>query len=149
MAAAGVNPYHTLFTETFLAGLPLDHFPMAMSYGPLWALLSAVVAIVARGNVWATALLFKAVIAAAWIWALVLTDRMVRDKPIRDRCLAIAMLGWIPLGVSQSVAEGHNDIAMIAPALLWLALLHTRPLGGADRADRLGAHANMSPRRCS
>ena len=123
MVAAGVNPYHTLFTETFLAGLPLDHFPMAMSYGPLWALLSAAVAIVARGNVWATALLFKAVIAAAWIWALVLTDRMVRDKPIRDRCLAIAMLGWIPLGVSQSVAEGHNDIAMIAPALLWLALL--------------------------
>jgi alpha-1,6-mannosyltransferase len=123
MAAAGVNPYHTLFTDAFLTGLPLDHFPMAMSYGPLWAVLSAIVAFVARGNVWVTALLFKAVIAAAWIWALVLTDRMMWARPIRDRCLAIVMLGWIPLGLSQSVAEGHNDIVMIAPALLWLALL--------------------------
>ena len=88
-----------------------------------WAGLSAIVASAAWGNVWATAFLFKAMIAAAWIWALFLTDRMMREKPIRDRCLAIAMLGWIPLGVSQSVAEGHNDIIMIVTALLWLALL--------------------------
>jgi alpha-1,6-mannosyltransferase len=123
MAAAGINPYHTLFTDEFLVGLPLDHFPMAMSYGPLWAVMSALVALLSHGNVWAMALLFKALIAAAWIAALLLTDRMMRRQPIRDRCLAIATLGWIPLGVSQSVAEGHNDIVMIAPALLWLMLL--------------------------
>jgi hypothetical protein len=29
----------------------------------------------------------------------------------------------VPLGVSQSIAEGHNDIVMIAPALLWFLLL--------------------------
>ena len=27
--------------------------------------------------------------------------------------LAIALFGWVPLGVSQSIAEGHNDIDMI------------------------------------
>ena len=40
MIAAGVNPFHTLFTPESLAGLPLDHFPMPMSYGPLWGLVS-------------------------------------------------------------------------------------------------------------
>ena len=29
MVAAGVNPFHTLFTDSDLIGLPLDHFPMA------------------------------------------------------------------------------------------------------------------------
>ena len=42
---------------------------------------------------------------------------------MRERCLAIALFGWLPLGVSQSIAEGHNDIVMIAPALLWFVLL--------------------------
>lgn len=123
MAVAGINPYHTLFTPEFLRNLPLDHFPMTMSYGPVWAIASAAVAAIAWGNVWAMALLFKLIIAAAWIGALIVTDRMMRGGPIRDRCLGIAMIGWIPLSVTQSVAEGHNDIAMIMPAVLWLALL--------------------------
>ena len=123
MVAAGVNPFHTLFTDSDLIGLPLDHFPMPMSYGPLWAVMSALVAVIAFGNAIAMGLLFKALIAAAWIGSLVLVDRIHRDKPMRERCLAIALFGWIPLGVSQSVAEGHNDIVMIAPALLWFLLL--------------------------
>lgn len=123
MIAGGVNPFHTLFTGADLVGLPLDHFPMTMSYGPLWAVLSALIVVVALNNVIAMALLFKGVIAAAWVWALVLVDRLQQDKSPRERCLAIALFGWVPLGVSQSIAEGHNDIVMIAPALLWFLLL--------------------------
>jgi alpha-1,6-mannosyltransferase len=123
MIVAGVNPYHSLFTPEFLSGLPLDHFPMTMSYGPLWAAISALVVLLAWNNAIVIGLLLKALIAAAWIWALILIDRMHRDSSVRDRCLAIVQFGWVPLGVSQSVAEGHNDIAMIAPALLWLLLL--------------------------
>jgi alpha-1,6-mannosyltransferase len=123
MAAAGINPFHTLFDDADLVGLPLDHFPMTMSYGPLWAVMSAVIAFIAWGNPIAVGLLFKLLIAAAWIWALLLIDRIQRDKPARERCLAVALFGWVPLGVSQSIAEGHNDIVMIAPALLWYLLL--------------------------
>lgn len=94
-----------------------------MSYGPLWALMSALIALVAFGNAIAMALLFKALIAAAWIGSLVLVDKVHGGRPQRERCLAIALFGWIPLGVSQSIAEGHNDIVMIAPALLWFLLL--------------------------
>jgi alpha-1,6-mannosyltransferase len=126
MIAAGVNPFHTLFTAQDLVGLPLDHFPMTMSYGPLWAVLSALITLIAFDNVIAMGLLFKGVIAAAWIWTLVLIDRLQHDKSPRERCLAIALFGWVPLGVSQSIAEGHNDIVMIAPALLWFLLLLRR-----------------------
>lgn len=123
MVAAGVNPFHTLFVAGDLIGLPLDHFPMVMSYGPLWAVMSALVVLLAWNHAIAIGILFKILIAAAWIGALILIDKLQRDKPARERCLAIALFGWIPLSVSQSVAEGHNDIVMIAPALLWLLLL--------------------------
>jgi hypothetical protein len=123
MIASGINPFHTLFTGDDLAGLPLDHFPMPMSYGPLWGVLSALVALLAWNNAIAMGLLFKVLIAAAWLWSLFLIDAIQRDKPARERCLAIALFGWVPLGVSQSIAEGHNDIVMIAPALLWFLLL--------------------------
>ena len=124
MVAAGVNPFHTLFTADDLAGLPLDHFPMTMSYGPLWAVLSALIALVAWNNAIAMALLFKVADRRRLdLGARSSSTGMQRDKPSRERCLAIALFGWVPLGVSQSIAEGHNDIVMIAPALLWFLLL--------------------------
>jgi hypothetical protein len=96
---------------------------MPMSYGPLWGGLSALIALLAWNNAIAMGLLFKVLIAAAWLWSLFLIDAIQRDKPARERCLAIALFGWVPLGVSQSIAEGHNDIVMIAPAMLWFLLL--------------------------
>jgi alpha-1,6-mannosyltransferase len=123
MVVTGINPYHALFTDAHLSGLPLDHFPMTMSYGPVWAVISAAIALVAWNNALVLALLFKAVIAAAWIAALLLIDRAQGHRPALDRCLALALFGWVPLSGSQSIAEGHNDIVMIAPALLWFVLL--------------------------
>lgn len=123
MAAAGANPYYTLFTPETLAGLQLDHFPMPMSYGPLWGIVSAGVMLAAGDSVLLAAVLFKAVLAGAWIGALYLVYRIMEDAPARERALAVAVLGWVPAGVGQSLAEGHNDIAMVAPALLWLFLL--------------------------
>lgn len=120
MIAAGLNPYYTLFTADTLTGLPLDHFPMPMSYGPLWGLVSGAVMFVAGASVLASALLFKATLAIAWIASLYLVSRITGHAAPRDRCLAIAVFGWTPVGVSQSLAEGHNDIAMVALALLWL-----------------------------
>ena len=63
MISTGINPYYNLFTPDTLQGLPLDHFPMVMSYGPLWGVLSAMVTVVANGSILATGILFKAVLA--------------------------------------------------------------------------------------
>lgn len=123
MIATGVNPYYSVFTPDALSALPLDHFPMPMSYGPLWGLISAAVCYVAGGSVFAVAILFKVLLAGAWIGSLYLVDRIMAHEPTRERCLAIVILGWLPCGVTQTVAEGHNDIVMVAFALLWLHLL--------------------------
>jgi len=123
MAAEGTNPYHNLFTDETLVGLPLDHFPMVMSYGPAWAILSAILMAVTGKSVLAAAILFKAVLLAAWLWSLLLIARIAADRPALDRCLAMTVAGWMPLGLLQTVAEGHNDIFMVWLALLWLALL--------------------------
>jgi alpha-1,6-mannosyltransferase len=123
MAAEGTNPYHNLFTDETLTGLPLDHFPMVMSYGPGWAILSGVVMAVTGKSVLAGTILFKGVLLATWLASLALIRTMTASKPALDRCLAIAVAGWMPLGVLQTVAEGHNDIFMVWLALLWLALL--------------------------
>lgn len=123
MIAGGVNPYHTTFPPGSLAGLPLDHFPMAMSYGPLWGLLSGGIMALSGGSVLAAAILFKLLLAAAWAGTVVLVDRIARNLPARDRCLAIAVVGWTPLSATQSLAEGHNDIAMVWLIVLWLCWL--------------------------
>jgi alpha-1,6-mannosyltransferase len=123
MIAAGINPYETLFTAPFLAGLPLDHFPMPMSYAPLWGLGSAAVTLVAANDAIAIGLVSKALLAAGWIAGLWLVARITAARPPAERCLALAAFGWVPLSVTQTVAEGHNDIAMIALALLWMLLL--------------------------
>jgi alpha-1,6-mannosyltransferase len=123
MIAAGINPYYQLFTPETLTGLPLDHFPMVMSYGPLWGVVSAIVMALSGGSVLAAGILLKAVLAAAWIGSLVLVERITRARPMRERCLAVSIFGWSPASVSQSLAEGHNDIALVALALLWLLLL--------------------------
>lgn len=123
MIASGINPYYEKFTPEMLSGLPLDHFPMTMSYGPLWALIAGAVVAVGGGSVIVTAVLFKVALAAAWCATLLLVDRIMRLIAPGTRALSVAIVGWVPLGVWQTVGEGHNDIAMALPALLWLLLL--------------------------
>jgi len=123
MVAAGINPYHNLFTPDQLTGLPLDHFPMAMSYGPAWAIVSGAVMAVSGKSVLAATVLFKLVLLGAWLGSLFLIARITVKRPALEQCLAIAVFGWMPAGVLQTIAEGHNDIVMVWLALLWLALL--------------------------
>jgi alpha-1,6-mannosyltransferase len=123
MIVAGVNPYHNFFTPESLEGLPIDHFPMVMSYGPLWGLLSGAVMATAGDSVLTTAIVSKTLLAAAWIGSLALVRKIMEQRSALDRCLAVALLGWAPVSVTQSLAEGHNDIVMMFFALLWLSLL--------------------------
>jgi alpha-1,6-mannosyltransferase len=123
MIASGINPYYEKFTPEMLEALPLDHFPMTMSYGPLWALISGGLVAIAGSSVIAMAMLFKAALAAAWCASLWLIDRIMRITSPGTRALSLAVAGWVPLGVWQTVGEGHNDIAMALPALLWMLLL--------------------------
>lgn len=123
MLAAGINPFHNLFTPEMIDDLPLDHFPMVSSYGPVWTILSGAVMALTGKSVLAASIAFKAILLAMWIWSLRLIWAIAESRPAIERCLALVIFGWMPLGVVQILAEGHNDILMVWLMLLWLFLL--------------------------
>jgi alpha-1,6-mannosyltransferase len=96
---------------------------MRMTYGPLWAHISHAVTVLARGSALWSAVLFKLVLTSAWVVLLWLVDRLMRRRALAERCAAILVVGWLPLGVMQSVGDGHNDALMVVGILAWIALL--------------------------
>lgn len=123
MSAGGVNPYYVTFSPAWIAELPLDHFPLTMSYGPFWAALSTLTETAAQESMLVSFIIFKALLAAAWFAALRLLISMTAGMPTIERSLAMLLFGWLPLNVQETLAEGHNDIMMTSFALLWIFLL--------------------------
>lgn len=120
MILSGDNPYYRYFTPEALAGLPLLNFNIRMTYGPLWALVSAGLAFVCGRNAVLEFLCFKLVLAAAWILCLDLVRRILAGSPPGHRAVALCIAGWLPMSVHLSVGEGHNDIVMVALLMLWM-----------------------------
>ncbi|MFN2432713.1 MAG: glycosyltransferase 87 family protein [Gemmatimonadota bacterium] len=137
MLAGGVSPYHADLHAGVLAGVPLDYLDQRMTYGPLWAVLAGLVSALAGERTLLAAALFKLLLGVAWIGALTLVLRLLRQRPAWDRCVALAILGWMPLGVLQGVAEGHNDVVLGALVLLWLE--RTERARGVPASLALGA----------
>lgn len=119
--AAGINPYYSV-PAAATSWLPIDAPIMKMTYGPLWAYVSAAVMKLTGAHALWGALGFKVVLAAMWIGLLHLVRSLVRDRPPFEQVLALVLVGWIPIGVVQTVGDGHNDVAMVGCALLWLYL---------------------------
>ena len=119
MITHGLDPYyHDIPAQIASRWFP-DHFMVRMTYGPLWAVISAAVMLV-TSNRWVVLVLFKAILAGFWLLALILVRRLTRNSDNRTQCLAMVMAGWLPASVGQSLAEGHNDIVMAALVMLWL-----------------------------
>lgn len=130
IAWSGANPYHAAFPTPVPPDLPVAS-GMRMTYGPLWALVSAASAGLTGGNALAGAVLLKLVLLGAWGGVLALVQRMVHERPVWHRAWAVAVVAWLPLPVLVGIAEGHNDVFGAALALLWLARL--------ERAQRVRA----------
>ncbi|MEE9608820.1 MAG: glycosyltransferase 87 family protein [Myxococcota bacterium] len=120
MVVAGVNPYYADLTHEIARGLPFDDFTRQMTYGPLWALISGAVMWLAGDSALAAALLFKLLLAGAWVATATLIWRLLSECSPWSRCAGVAIFGWLPLSVHQTVAEGHNDVFMVLLVLLWL-----------------------------
>jgi alpha-1,6-mannosyltransferase len=97
------------------------------TYGPLWIYMSALVTIL--GGTTLTALVgFKVLGMAALLGSMALTYLIAEQlRPGRGR-LAAYTLGWNPLALWVTVANGHNDMAMMFFVLLGVFLLLRRPL---------------------
>lgn len=123
MVGTGINPYHTSISQDLLQALPFDELNIRMTYGPLWALISGMVMWCA-GNHWLIgAILFKFLLAGAWIGCLWIIWKLLRQYSLWQQCVGIAIFGWLPLSVIQTVADGHNDVFMVWFLLLWLFYL--------------------------
>ena len=123
MTASGTNPYSIVGDGDFTAGLPMETTGMIMTYGPLWALVSAALSWFAHGSALGAAVLFKALLTTVWIAVVILVARISASQGATSQAVAIATVGWIPAGVHLAVAEGHNDAVMILGALGWLYLV--------------------------
>ncbi len=118
VVAAGSNPYYV--APTALADLPVGEAPGLMTYGPLWALISGASAALSGGSGLIAASLLKVVIAGAWAASVRAVWALTRMQPPATRCTALILFGWSPLGLTQGVGDGHNDVVLVLPMLLWL-----------------------------
>jgi len=118
----GGNPYYAVPAQS-VHDLPFDAPILRATYGPLWLHVSWFVSRVTLGSVLWGSVVFKAFLVAAWIGTLLLLDRLLRAASVVQRSMVLVVVGWLPLGVVQTVGEGHNDIFMVAAILGWVLLL--------------------------
>lgn len=101
--------------------LPFLAFPGEPSqYGPLWALISAAVALLGNGNLVAEMLLFKAIGALAHLASGLVVYRIAAALGadlIQARACALVYL-WNPLLLWEMVGNAHNDGLMMLGGLL-------------------------------
>lgn len=131
MVAEGANPYYQDMLPSAIGDLPLGAWRERATYGPLWTLVSGILMRVTGSSVLAAFLAFKVLLYACWALALFLVLKLLEDRSWWQQALGIAIFGWLPTSGQQSIAEGHNDIFMVALLLLWLYLLEQdKPLLG-------------------
>ena len=119
MIVAGENPYYTGLTAQALNGLPLPALSDRMTYGPLWALISGGLAFIARDNVLAAFLLFKVFIFLCWALTLWLLWRIALQHSRYHAAVTLCLVGWMPVALKLGISDGHNDVVMITPMVLW------------------------------
>lgn len=127
MIAEGVNPYYQGLTGQAMTGLPFGPDGDRMTYGPVWAWLSAAIAAVSGESIITAFVLGKGLLLTAWIGILEIIRRIAREHggPALTG-IAVCLFGWMPTSTRYSISEGHNDIVMVAALMLWLYLVSRR-----------------------
>lgn len=134
MFVAGENPYYQNFSQAALIDLPFEAFDLRMTYGPLWALLATALAWLCNHRLVLEFFAFKLVHAAFWLATLWLLLRCLDGTPPLHRAVALCLYAWLPASLRFTVAEGHNDIAMVCFLTAWLLLAQRRSLHGTALA---------------
>jgi hypothetical protein len=93
------------------------------AYGPAWTLLSAP-ATWGRGDVAGGLLYLKGLATAAYLGSAWLLERLLRRLRSVHALLGLYLFAWNPLVLLLAVGDGHNDMVMMALALVavWLLL---------------------------
>ncbi|MEO7002957.1 MAG: glycosyltransferase 87 family protein [Ktedonobacterales bacterium] len=97
-------------------GLSVDR--PAAPYGPLWLLITWVVAKLSGENLLMSMLLFKGIAAVAMLASLFLLDQLAKRFFPESRLQLDVLIGWSPLLLFEAIGNGHNDIVMMLCVLL-------------------------------
>ncbi len=95
----------------------------ASPYGPAWLVVTAIFSWISGENLLLNMLLYKVFAAICVVLALWLIDVLARRLYPERRLRIAALFGWSPLLLYESVAMGHNDIAMMVCVLAAFALM--------------------------
>lgn len=129
MIVSGVNPYYRDFTADAMRGIPFQSFPLHMTYGPLWAMITAAMAWLARGSVLGAYFIQKALLAGAWLATVLVVKRLAERRSARHAAVAVCLFAWMPASAGYAIGEGHNDVVLaLGVALFALGLLERRAI---------------------
>lgn len=110
---------------------------LTMPYGPLWVVISGLVAKISDRGLLATVLAFKALNVGVFLLTTGLLARLLAKRTPRTALAGLILWAWNPLVLVEVASSAHNDIVMISlivaactfaaarrptPALLMLAL---------------------------
>ena len=123
MALLGQDPYLAAFAPALATDVPLDYPPIPMTYGPLWAAISALAVALSGDTPMLAWLLLKLVLLAGWLLVLKAVYEISAGDG-RRQAYAMALVGWLPIGYHSVVAEGHTDGLMMGLFLLWLVWMN-------------------------
>jgi alpha-1,6-mannosyltransferase len=134
----GLNPYESGRPDLEALGDPTARFLsqiVRLPYGPLWTLVAAGFAAAGSLAGFFVELLAHKIWAGVSLIASAAAGARLAEGRERGRGrLALLAIGLNPLLLLEGPANGHNDLAMMAP-LMWSAALH------ADGRKRAGALA--------
>ncbi len=106
--------------------LPLNTWPtLPASYGPLWALLSALVSEPAGSQVFTAVIAQKLLSIVACLGCMALIWLLAKRLCPERRWQAFVFFAWNPLVLFETAANGHNDTIMVLFMLAGLAALLT------------------------
>jgi len=95
------------------------------AYGPLWEILSGLIGRFAGGRLWNDMLGYKILALLGYLLSTFLITAILK-RVAPDRCLAGTLLfAWNPLVLLDGIANGHNDMIMVAfiLAAFWILSL--------------------------
>lgn len=95
----------------------------ASPYGPAWLIVAAIFSWISGENLLLNMLLYKVFSVLCIILALWLINILARRLYPERRLRIVALFGWSPLLLYESVAMGHNDIAMMVCVLAAFTLM--------------------------
>ncbi|MEO7717862.1 MAG: polyprenol phosphomannose-dependent alpha 1,6 mannosyltransferase MptB [Capsulimonas sp.] len=152
----GLNPYFHSPQALIDAGDPIARFlPRSLQdptghrvawniptvYGPVWTMLAiAVTKITGASHLWGALMGMKLIELGALLVAALSAGRIARRLDPKRAATAILTIGLNPLALIEGVGSGHNDLLMIAFALLAAAWLQERrpALGGLALGISIG-----------